>query len=119
MLATAFSGLLAAGIFAGLDGVKGHAGWRWLFIIEGGVSFFAGLVAVLTLPDFPDSKTSWRKWLFTADECQLAIDRMQRDHVSTTESNRGVWYGLKLAAADFRVWIFVSSGRLRSGSHLD
>lgn len=29
MLASAFSGLIAAGIFAGLDGVRGLAGWRW------------------------------------------------------------------------------------------
>jgi MFS family permease len=34
ILATAFAGLIAAGIFE-LDGVRGMAGWRWLFIIQG------------------------------------------------------------------------------------
>lgn len=29
ILATGFSGLIAAGIFAGLDDVRGIAGWRW------------------------------------------------------------------------------------------
>ena len=29
ILATGFSGLIAAGVFAGLDGVRGLAGWRW------------------------------------------------------------------------------------------
>lgn len=29
MLASSFSGLIAAGVFAGLDGVRGLAGWRW------------------------------------------------------------------------------------------
>lgn len=33
MLATGFSGLIAAGVFAGMDGAKGIAGWRWLFIM--------------------------------------------------------------------------------------
>lgn len=33
ILATGFSGLIAAGVFAGLDGVNGIAGWRWLFIM--------------------------------------------------------------------------------------
>lgn len=29
MLASSFAGLIAAGVFAGLDGVHGLAGWRW------------------------------------------------------------------------------------------
>lgn len=29
MFASSFSGLIAAGIFAGLDQVKGLAGWQW------------------------------------------------------------------------------------------
>lgn len=29
MLASAFSGLIAAGIFAGMDGKNGLAGWQW------------------------------------------------------------------------------------------
>lgn len=29
MLASSFSGLIAAGIFAGLDGSMGLAGWQW------------------------------------------------------------------------------------------
>lgn len=38
MLASSFSGLIAAGIFAGLDDVRGLAGWRWMFLIQGVVS---------------------------------------------------------------------------------
>lgn len=33
ILATGFSGLIAAGVFAGMDGLNGIAGWRWLFIV--------------------------------------------------------------------------------------
>lgn len=29
MLASAFSGLIAAGVFEGLNGVNGLAGWKW------------------------------------------------------------------------------------------
>ena len=34
ILATGFSGLIAAGVFAGLDGSRGIAGWRWLFFMS-------------------------------------------------------------------------------------
>lgn len=37
ILATAFAGLIAAGIFYGLGDVAGIDGWRWLFILQGSV----------------------------------------------------------------------------------
>ncbi len=108
VLATAFSGLIAAGIFAGLDGVRGLAGWQWLFIIPGAVSFLLGLLAIVLLPDFPESPSGSGKWLFTEEERTLAVDRIRRDRVSNEEGNRSVWFGLKLACMDYRTWIFVS-----------
>lgn len=33
MIASSFAGLIAAGVFAGLDGVRGLAGWRWYVTI--------------------------------------------------------------------------------------
>ena len=38
LLASSFSGLLAAAVFAGLDGKHGLSGWRWLFLIQGVVT---------------------------------------------------------------------------------
>jgi MFS family permease len=57
IFATAFSGLLAAGIFSGLDGAHGIKGWRWLFIIEGASSFVAGLCGFFLFPDMPGAET--------------------------------------------------------------
>lgn len=39
VLATAFAGLIAAGVFYGLDNSLGLAGWQWLFILQGAVTF--------------------------------------------------------------------------------
>lgn len=107
ILATAISGLLAAGIFAGLGGVADLAGWRWLFIIEGAISFVLGLIAIVVLPDFPTSKS--QKWLFTDQEREVAVSRMERDAVDRKGEDKSVFHGLKQAVMDIRVWIFVSA----------
>lgn len=52
-LSGAFAGLIAAGVQRGLAGAKGLESWRWLFIIEGSITVFAGLVAAFILPDYP------------------------------------------------------------------
>ena len=64
----------------------------------------------MLLPDFPASKTGSTTWLFTEEERQIAKERMERDQVSNQESDHSIWYGLKMAAKDFRVWVFVSTG---------
>lgn len=108
VLATAISGLLAAGIFAGLSGVHGLAGWRWLFLLEGAATLVLAIIAMFILPDYPTSTTGSGSWLFTDKERQFAMARMARQQVSDQDSNRSVWHGVKLAVTDFRMWTFVS-----------
>ncbi|KXT06862.1 hypothetical protein AC578_7271 [Pseudocercospora eumusae] len=52
-IANDFGGLLAAGVLDRLDGNRGLAGWRWLYVIEGGGTMLAGLLAYWPLPDVP------------------------------------------------------------------
>ena len=58
-LAVPLSGVLAAplssAIMAGMAGLGGLAGWRWLFLIEGAPAIVLGFVAWLILPDRPSS----------------------------------------------------------------
>ncbi|KAH7136879.1 major facilitator superfamily transporter [Dactylonectria estremocensis] len=106
ILATAFAGLIAAGIFHGMDDLAGLAGWKWLFILQGAVTFVIAIAGFFLLPDFP--QTTW--WL-TPAERDLAYNRMELDTVdnkgetSTTE-------GLKQAAKDPIVWIFCAMAHM-------
>ncbi|KAJ4299219.1 hypothetical protein N0V90_004463 [Kalmusia sp. IMI 367209] len=106
VLATAFSGLIAAGVFQGLDGARGLSGWKWLFIIEGSLSFTAAFVAMFVLPDFPESKTGSGQWLFTEEERKFSVERIVRDRVSLPSEDESMMHGLKLAVKDYRTWVF-------------
>jgi len=98
IIATAVAGLISAATFATLGGVRGLAGWRWLFIILGAVTFGIAIVAIWALPDHPLTT----RWL-SPEERELAHSRMERDTVGLQES-QGSWIGLKQAARDPKLW---------------
>ncbi|CAK5279162.1 unnamed protein product [Mycena citricolor] len=49
----AFGGIMAYGIIH-LNGKAGHSGWQWIFIIEGVITVFVGLVSYAFMPSSPD-----------------------------------------------------------------
>ncbi|TKX20023.1 MFS transporter-like protein 141 [Elsinoe australis] len=99
ILATAFAGLNALGIFQ-LDNKLGISGWRWLFIIQGVATFLVAIMAVFTLADEPLNT----RWL-SEEERHLAHDRIVKDTVG--ESGKETSFsGLKSAASDPKLWLF-------------
>ncbi|KAJ0354819.1 hypothetical protein COL154_002154 [Colletotrichum chrysophilum] len=109
LVATAFAGLIAAAVFAHLDGVRGLEGWQWLFIIEGAGSFASAFTALAFLPDYIGSKTGVCSWLMSEEELRVAKMRMDADRVSVPEEKGTVWHGLRLAVTDIKTWGFVSA----------
>lgn len=107
ILATAFAGLIAAGIFHGLDDVQGLSGWRWLFILQGAVTFVIAIVGFFLLPDFPHDT----KWL-TPEERLLATARMEADTVGN-QGETSTWNGFKQAASDPMVWVFAAMAHMQ------
>lgn len=106
ILATAFAGLIAAGVFHGLDDVAGISGWKWLFILQGVVTFVIAVVGYFCLPDFPLTT----RWL-TPEERQLAHDRVEADTVGN-KGETSTMAGLKQAVADPVVWLFAIMAHL-------
>jgi hypothetical protein len=61
-----------------LKGQQGLNGWRWIFIIEGALTCFLGIVAYWALVDFPDlAHTSWH--FLNEREAKFIIDAVNRD----------------------------------------
>lgn len=101
IMASALSGIIAAGIFK-MDGTLGIAGWRWMFIIQGAASLLVAIPAFWMLPDSP-LKTRW----LTPEQRQLAHDRIQMDTTGRGEDeNVSVLVGFRQAVCDWRTWVF-------------
>lgn len=75
-LSGAFGGLLATAILK-MNGVRGMAGWRWIFILEGLATIIIAIVSSLILP----SDLSSAKFL-TPEERDFAVRRFQSDDVT-------------------------------------
>ncbi|EMD59637.1 hypothetical protein GGP41_008581 [Bipolaris sorokiniana] len=100
ILATGLSGLIAAGVFQ-MDGLRGIAGWRWLFIIEGAVTAFVAIFGFFMLPNTPLTT----RWL-SPRERELAHARMERDRIGDSTEDVSMMDGLKQACRDPRTWLF-------------
>lgn len=74
-LSGAFSGLLAAAIKK-MDGMRGLAGWSWIFILEGVFTIVAGLCCILLLPNSPN-----QCWGLSKLERRLARERLESQSV--------------------------------------
>lgn len=106
-LAFCVAGLIAAAVFATLEGQYGLAGWQWLFIVLAATGAGLAMIALFILPDYPDSTTGSARWSMTEDMRKVAVARILADRVSTTEAKAGVWQGLRMSVFDYKMWLLV------------
>lgn len=70
---TMTTGLLAARIYASLDGHLGHLGWRWMYLIASLMTFPIAIWGFFSLPGTP---RDGKRWFFSEEEYGLAKERM-------------------------------------------
>jgi len=70
-----FSGYLQAAVYKGLNGRLGHAGWQWLFIMDGIISLPIAFAGFIMYPDFPETT---RAFFLNEDDKLLAVKRMKQ-----------------------------------------
>ncbi|KAJ4485678.1 major facilitator superfamily domain-containing protein [Lentinula aciculospora] len=107
-IAVIVSAFLATGILK-LDGVGGHAGWRYLFLIEGAGTLLVGICSFFLLPPGPTQTKAWFRpqgW-FTEREEVILVNRILRDDPSKSDmhnrqglSVRAIWKALQ----DWKMW---------------
>lgn len=73
---------------------------RWLFIIEGSITMFIGLITIFILPDFPHNSRG-----FTAEERKLAVLRMTEDAGESDSDDTSALKALAGAFTDHRLYV--------------
>jgi MFS family permease len=104
LISNAFSALIGAGVLSNMQGVLGHAAWRWLFWIEGAITMSVAIVAAFVLPDLPHNSRG-----FTEEERYVAQLRMSEDvgEVDADSADQGVFDGLFMAIKDVKIYLMM------------
>ncbi|KAF2731373.1 MFS transporter [Polyplosphaeria fusca] len=98
LISGAFGNLIAAGILDGLAGKMGMDAWQWLYIIEGSITIFIGILCAIILPDFPDTWRALSPSMKRVANRRLALDAFEADidaHGAMSQIT-----GMKLAFSD-------------------
>ena len=103
LLSGAFGNLIAAGILSGLAGERGLAAWQWLYIIEGTITMFIGLLIMVILPDFPDTWKALSPEMKHVANRRLAIDAAEAD--VDEKGGMSQLRGIKLALTDPKTYL--------------
>lgn len=104
LISNAFSSLVGAGVLSNMQGVLGHAAWRWLFWIEGAFTMSLAIAAIFVLPDLPSNSRG-----FTEEELQVAQVRMIEDvgEADADSEQDGVFDGLFMALKDVKIYVMM------------
>lgn len=79
LISGAFGNLIAAGILNGLGNSHGLSPWQWLYIIEGSITVFVGILVCIILPDFPHTWKALSPELKHVANRRLAIEAAEAD----------------------------------------
>ncbi|KAH7910951.1 major facilitator superfamily domain-containing protein [Hygrophoropsis aurantiaca] len=92
-----------------LNGYGDKAGWRWLFLIEGGLTLIIGLVTFFRMPPSPTQTKAWfrPKGWFTEREETIIVNRVLRDDPTKGDMHNREGLTLKrlwTAVCDYDLW---------------
>jgi D-galactonate transporter len=91
MTATAIAylvaGPLSGWIMKYMDGLLGHRGWQWLFVVQGLPASILGIVAFFYLPDRPEQAA----WLTSAEKASLRGHLDNDAHSVEVASHGSMW----------------------------
>ncbi|OAA65391.1 high-affinity nicotinic acid transporter [Niveomyces insectorum RCEF 264] len=98
-LSGAFGGLVSYGIYY-MNGARGIAGWRWIYIVEGAITIVFGIACYWLVPVSPE------KAYFLSEEDKKVM-RIRAEHTAAYSGGSGHFKlgDLVTAAKDIKTWL--------------
>ncbi|KAG8988898.1 hypothetical protein FRB94_005578 [Tulasnella sp. JGI-2019a] len=100
-LAGAFGGILAFGI-RHMAGIGGYNGWRWIFILEGLLTFICAIPAYWLVQDFPATS----KILSRGNDRAKWLHHLTISQGVTNAEMPFAWKHVRRAFADWRTYVY-------------
>ncbi|OCF76535.1 hypothetical protein I204_02232 [Kwoniella mangroviensis CBS 8886] len=97
VLSGAFGGILGYGL-SKMDGIGGKAGWAWIFIIEGLLTFVIAVASFWMIHDWPD-----RAKFLTPIEREMVLVRLRQEQGLAAEGGFN-WRVIKKALVDWKTY---------------
>lgn len=107
-MASIAGAFMATGLLK-LRGVHGHAGWRYLFLVEGGLTLLIGLCSFFMMPPGPTQTKAWYRpngW-FNEREEVIIVNRVLRDDPTKSDMHNRQGLNVKMilsVVTDWRLW---------------
>ncbi|CAJ2501318.1 Uu.00g041710.m01.CDS01 [Anthostomella pinea] len=79
---TMISGYIQSALLASLDGRNGVAAWRWVYIIDGLITFVVAIYGVIF---FPDTPYNTKAFYFNEEEKARCVERLEDGREETTK----------------------------------
>lgn len=99
LIGSLFSGFMQSAIYSNMDGLRGLAGWRWLFVIDFIITIPICLYGLLCFPNPPDKVRA--SWLFSEEELELAKSRLPPKQETKLD-----WTVIKRVTGRWHWWMF-------------
>ncbi|KAI1937610.1 hypothetical protein LOZ66_003890 [Ophidiomyces ophidiicola] len=102
VLLGAFGGILAFGLMQ-MEGIRGHRGWRWIFIVEGALTLVIAIISWFYVPAFPHD--AQKDGFLNEQEAKLVQDRIDRDRQDASPDSLTMEKVIR-CLCDVKIWMF-------------
>jgi sugar phosphate permease len=87
-----------------LDGRSGLKGWQWMFVVQGTITAFVGMITYFWMVDFPEN--AHQSFMFlTKEEALIAANRIEKDR-GDVQPEPFSWSKVLIHAGDPKVYGF-------------